>query len=344
MTLALVAMALLIATASPALAGRADVEEAGPASLDAKRKLKLGISIFDGNDITALDTFRGSIGGTRSRTWTIWTRFTSPNTRDFPTAAAEGARSRGAVPLIWWVPNNGPNGPDDTTYSRNRNITDGNHDAYIRGFARDAKAFGTTALLRFAHQGNATWAPWGWNFSATDDNTIATYKAMWRHVHGIFREEGADNVKFVWSTATQTCIGNCLKEPLGYPGNRYVDYLSFTWENWGKAPPDSTRPSERWVSLIKGLRPIVKRLKRVSNKPIIAAAVASGPKPRSKARWIRRGYWAVYRELPRVTALVYLNVNLSGPPSLHRDWSLHGAPLRAYAKIAAKPQFKGRFR
>jgi hypothetical protein len=331
--LAVVTAAALILTASPAIAARADVEDAGSMSLDAPRKLKLGISIPKGRDISELDTFQASIGGTRSATWTIWTNFNDPAYRDFPTAAAEGARARGAVPIVWWSP-----------ASRNKNIIDGMHDDYIRDYARDAETFGTTVLLRFAGQGNADYLPWGWDYSDTDDNTVATYKAMWRHVHSIFQDEGADNVKFVWSIATQTCAGNCLKRPLGYPGNGYVDYLGFTWENWGEAPPGSDRPSEPWISMKAGFRPIVDRLKKVSGKPIIAVAIATAPEPGNKARWIRRGYKAVYRKIRRVKAIMYLNADLRRPPLLDRDWSLHGAPLRAYAAIAAKPWAKARFK
>lgn len=341
-SLGVIAATALTLVATPAFAARANIVDPDTSSPDAQRRLRLGISMSPGHDISVLDDFQASIGGTRSATWTIWTNF---NARpDFPTEAAEGARARGAVPFIWWVPGRGPGGDGDTTYSRNQNIIDGLHDAYIRQYARDAADFGTTILLRFAHQGNADYVPWGWDFSDSDDNTVATYKAMWRHVHRIFREEGADNVKWVWSIATQTCAGNCLRRPLGYPGNSYVDFMSFTWENWGKAPPGSDHPTERWISMINGLRPIVKRLKRVSGKPIIAAAIASGPAPLNKARWIRRGYWAVYRELPRIKAIMYLNTDLSGAPLLDRDWSLHGAPLRAYASVASKRPFKARFR
>ncbi|MFV2065182.1 MAG: hypothetical protein ACC726_16955, partial [Chloroflexota bacterium] len=87
---------------------------------------------------------------------------------------------------------------------------------------------------------------------------------------------------------------------------------------------------------------IITRLKKVSRKPIMAVATASGPDGGNKARWIRRGYKQVYRKLPRVKAIMYLNVELSGPPALHRDWSLSPWQLKVYGNIAAKPEFKGR--
>lgn len=313
-----------------------------PSRADA-RKLALGISMPDGRDLGELDDFRASIGGTRVATWTIWRQWGRAAVSAFPMAAAEGARQRGAVPIIWWEPIS-PDDWSDTTYTRHQNIVDGLHDDYIRQFALDAKAYGHRVLLRFAHQANSDYLPWAWDYSPTDDNTVRTFKRAWRHVRRIFRDVGASNVKFVWTIATQTCAGNCLKRPLGFPGRRWVDYLGFTWENWGEAGPDPVTPSEPWTPMLKGFTPIVKRLMAVSRKPIMAVAVASGPDGGNKARWIRNGYPKIYRRLPRVKAIMYLNVDLSGPPHLHRDWSLSGAALRAYADIASQRRFKGRIR
>jgi hypothetical protein len=81
----------------------------------------------------------------------------------------------------------------------------------------------------------------------------------------------------------------------------------------------------------------------VSRKPILAAAIASGPDGGNKGRWIRNGYKAVHRQLPRVKGIMYLNVDLSGPPHLHRDWSLRRWPLKMYSRIAGMSKFEGRF-
>jgi mannan endo-1,4-beta-mannosidase len=315
------------------------------------RTVALGVGIPDGRDLSALDVFRQSIGGPKVAAWTIWRGWNPQSTGVFPTAAVEGARQRGAVPIIWWVPHWCCD-PKDPKWSRNQNIVDGLYDDYIRAFARDAKQYGDRIVLRFAHQANADYVPWGWDYSATDDNTVDTFKAMWRHVHGIFRDVGATNVKFLWTVATQTCAGdgtnlsftvtNCMGRALGYPGDAYVDYIGFTWENWAKAPSGSDVGSGPWVSMLDGFKPVVDKLKNVSDKPIIAAAIASAPDGGDRAQWIRKGYRQVYDKLPRVVAIVWLNADLSGPPHLDRDWSLRGSALDAYAEIAALPQFQGR--
>jgi mannan endo-1,4-beta-mannosidase len=342
-SLGIVVVLAMALTSSVALGSREFATDQSAPTFDAGRKVAMGISMPDGRDLTQLDAFRASIGGKRVASWTIWTNWGHKDFRDFPTTAAEAARERGAVPFIWWEPIK-PGNWADATYTRNKNITAGDHDSYIRDYANAAKAFGTTVLLRFAHQANADYLPWGWDYSATDDNTVDTFIAMWRHVHDVFREEGATNVKFVWTVATQTCAGDCLTRPLGYPGNRWVDYMGFTWENWGAAPPGSDRPSEPWKSMLKGFKPVTKKLMAVSRKPILAAAIASAPDGGNKGRWIRNGYKAVHRELPRVKGIMYLNVDLSGPSHRHRDWSLSGWPLKMYKRVAGMTEFKGRFK
>ena len=311
------------------------------AATPARKPLALGVSIPDGTSLAALDAFQASIGGQRVATWTIWRSWGWPTTADFPTALANGVRARGAVPILWWEP---VGKAPDATFKRNLDIANGLHDAYIRRFAADAKAYGGTVLVRFAHQANANYTPWGWDYSATDDNTRATFIAMWRHVVGVFRDVGAKNVKFVWTIATQTCNGNCLTRPLGYPGDAWVDYTGFTWENWGQATPDSAVPTQPTISMLDGYTPVVNRLQRVTRKPVIAVATASSEDGGIKAQWIRDGYPAVYKHLPALVAICWLDADLSGPPHLHRDWSLSGDALDAYADIAADARFQGRIK
>jgi hypothetical protein len=325
------------------MSGGGPVAAALPPAPTTPHDVALGVSIPDGRDLAKLDAFRAAIGGRRVATWTIWSQWGRPDTAAFPTAAAQGAWDRGAVPLIWWEPLN-PKDFADPTFTRNRTITAGAHDAYIRAFATDAKAFGRTVLLRFAHQANSDYLPWAWDYSTTDDNTRASFVQMWRHVKGIFDEVGARNVRFVWSIATQTCARDCLSRPLGYPGDAYVDYLAFTWENWAAGKVDSTVADRPSIAMVDGYRPIVRRLSRVSDKPIIAVATASSIDAGRQPGWIRTGYRAVQRRLPQIVAIVYLDVDLSGAPLYHRDWSITGDSLTAYAEIAALPAFQGRIR
>ena len=93
--------------------------------------------------------------------------------------------------------------------------------------------------------------------------------------------------------------------------------------------------------MVKGFRKVTNLLSQISSKPIIAAENASHAQGGDKAAWIREGYRAVYAELPRISAIVYLDVDLRAAG--HPDWRL-GSPaaaLAAYARIASLPAFQG---
>ena len=51
-------------------------------------------------------------------------------------------------------------------------------------------------VLRFAHEMNGHWYPWGAH--RTDP---ADFVAAWRHIHDVFRTVGATNVIWTWTPA-----------------------------------------------------------------------------------------------------------------------------------------------
>jgi beta-mannanase len=233
--------------------------------------------------------------------------------------------------MIWWEPID-PRDPESPTYARLANIVAGRHDDYIRSFARAARTFGTPIILRFAHEPNGGTFPWG---VRGFDNDAETFVAAWRHVHRLFEEEGATNVRFLWSVGKKACPGGCDPYAAFYPGDDYVDYMGFSSFNWG------TRHGE-WVPMLRGFRRVTRLLSRLSPKPIIAVETASSATGGDKAAWIREGYRAVYRRLPRIVGIVYLNVDLREQG--HADWRLSSArgALAAYADLAAMDRFQGR--
>jgi beta-mannanase len=308
----------------------ASIDEPSRTSDAGLRSIAIGVSMWDGRQMSVLDGFTASIGRTPA-TWTIWSQWGGSSTRAFPTAAAKGAKSRGATPMIWWEPWD-PSDPESPTYARHANITSGLHDDYIRQFARDARAFRSPVIIRFAHEGNGRTFPWG---RESFDNTPASYVEAWRHVHRMFRTEGADNALFLWSVATQPCPGGCNPYAAYYPGDLYVDYMGFSSFNWAGQ-------ENEWVPMLQGFRRVTELLSEIAPKPIMAVESASNPEGGDKIAWIKEGYPAVHAALPAIVAIAYLNVDLRsiGDP----DWRLTSPPaaLEAYADIAAMPEFQGR--
>jgi hypothetical protein len=297
----------------------------------ADHKVALGVAMPYGTDLSALDAHTQAVGGHTPAMWAVWVPWGSHDPA-FPTSLALGLRARGVTPYIWWEPVD-PNDLSDGTYSRHQNVIDGDHDAYIRQFARAARDFGDQVLLRLAHEMNGSFFPWA---VGKFDNSAATFIAMWRHVHDIFQAEGATNVKFVWSVARQGCPGDCNPYANLWPGNGYVDVMGFSAYNWG------TFGGKNWNEMYDLYRPLVVDLTAISSKPIMVAETGSTDLGGDKVAWIRDGYREVHERLPEISAIVYLNADLTSDG--HPDWRLASpaGALSAYAAIAAMSEFSAR--
>jgi hypothetical protein len=105
-------------------------------------------------------------------------------------------------------------------------ILDGHHDTLLRLWATQIAAWGKPLLLRFAHEMNGDWYSWG----VQRHNTAAEFRAMWRHVVGIFRESGAHNVRWVW--CPNIIVGTTSVTDF-YPGDEYCDVVGLDGFNYG---------------------------------------------------------------------------------------------------------------
>jgi beta-mannanase len=276
--------------------------------------------------------------GRKPAIWSLWSDWgdTGVNgSAPFPTQAVQGLKTRGITPQIYWEPID-PANPYDCAHWSLANIINGDHDAYIRQWAKDAKASNTTIILRFAHEMNGYWYPWGTgNGGGICHNTTAQFRAAWIHVWKIFRGtggEGATNVKFEYS------IINTKQVAADYPGGKYVDYLGFTALDWAK--------KRKWDTLQRRMGPAIKALQALSTtKPIIASEIAAGYNPNcsicDKVDFFTTGYPAVYNKWPQLVAIVYFDYDMRSVDQ--DDWRLNSPPeaLDAYKAIVADTRFQG---
>jgi len=122
--------------------------------------------------------------------------------------------------------------PCDSTGAgyKNSQIIAGTFDAYLRRYASEIKIWGKPVWLRPMHEMNGDW--FGWS-PGINGNSPESYSEAWKHIVDLFREEGASNVKWVYSVNFENKGDNTF---LGqYPGDNYVDFLSIDGYNWGTA-------------------------------------------------------------------------------------------------------------
>lgn len=200
----------------------------------------------------------------------------------------KAVQASGRKPLLTWEPWGVPLAE----------IAAGKHDGYVRSFFSTLASVGGTVYLRFAHEMNGDWVPWGLD--------PAGYVAAWRHLHRL----SPKNVRWVW------CPNVDVGDPEPYwPGAAYVGVIGMDGYNFG----------DPWQSFVDVFQGTYTRLARLSTaKPIWVCETACAPgRMDAKANWIRE-MWA-RPALPRLREIVWFSVNKE------RDWRADDTPQSAAA-------------
>jgi len=189
-------------------------------------------------------------------------------------------------------------------------------------------------MLRWAHEMNGFWYPWGNNVNG---NTAEQFIAVWRHLHDMFKSLGATNVQWVWSP-NAVITDELPLETLFFPGDDYVDWLAFDAFNhvaWG------------WKPFTNLFLPSYQRMTAISAKPVMIAETSSGEAPAgsgvSKAQWITDALGHELPEsFPRVRALVWFNEDKRGVEVDGEDWRIDSSEdaRGAFARGVANPLYR----
>jgi beta-mannanase len=149
-------------------------------------------------------------------------------------------------------------------------------------------------FVRFAHEMNGNWYPWGWGI---DGNTPAAFKAAWRHLVEIFRAAGATNVRWVWCPYASNSHPNQYRR--FYPGDQWVDWAGLDGFNWGT--------HSVWQSFTQIFAEPYERVARLTSRPIMIGEVGAAEAGGNKARWISRSFSRVLPRYSHVRALVWFD-------------------------------------
>jgi mannan endo-1,4-beta-mannosidase len=225
----------------------------------------------------------------------------------FPAATARWLEDRGTVPLIVWEPWQ-PGLPEaqanDQPGYRLSVIASGGFDGYVRRYAGEVRAYGGPLFLEPFHEMNGNWYPWG---GTVNRNTAVDYIDAWRHVHDIFRQQGATNVTWTWTVNRDSVPDTAANQADRYwPGSAYVDWVGLDAYNWGPAP------LRQWRTVAQTFDPSLAALSGFG-KPIIIAETGCVEKGGDKAAWISTlfaGLTDAYRDV--VGAAVWYDAAVPG--------------------------------
>jgi hypothetical protein len=234
---------------------------------------------------------------------------------------------RGAVPMITWEPWDPFAGVDQPAY-RLASIAQGDFDAYINAWAYRLAAYGGPVLIRFAHEMNAPWYPWG---IRVDYNTAEEYIGAWRHIRALFDAAGAYNVRWVWCVDAGSRHHTNIAA--AYPGDDVVDWVALDGYNWGTSLPDSY-----WRPMRDVFGEAYNQLTTMTGRPLMISEIGCADQGGDKAEWIRTALSEVPTLFPRIMALCWFNE--AGDVA---DWRVESSTwsLDAFRAEVARPEWQG---
>lgn len=226
---------------------------------------------------------------------------------------AANVKAHGVTPMITWqLYESGWGGPDTSL----ADIANGLYNRQITDAAILAADLAFPILIRFAHEMNGDWYPWG-------GRNPAAYRWAFRRCVTIFRQMGATNVKWVWCPNVDN--GD---HPFAdyYPGDDVVDYAGLDGYNWG---------GDRWARLYRVFRRSYRLIETLTDKPQMICETSCSENGGNKAGWISQGFATIPIGLPRVKAVIWYDRKQED------DWRVDSSPasLDAYRTAISKAPY-----
>lgn len=219
----------------------------------------------------------------------------NPAARDFPQASLDAIAGAGAEPVLTWEPMYYRRQDGAETMVAATRITGGEYDGYLDAFAQQAARWGRPLLVRFAHEMNLARYHWGTAAADYGPRSPEAYRAMWRHVVGIFRRAGATNVRWAFCPNVESVPGpgnapNAAWNVASafYPGGDWVDVVGIDGYNWGTT---QTVARHGWQSSWRGVADTFGRARGelqtlAPGKPVFVFETASAADGGEKAAWL----------------------------------------------------------
>ncbi len=173
-------------------------------------------------------------------------------------------------------------------------IASGKYDSYFSDFADTIKLFGGPVFISFDHEMNGNWYPYSQGYTGAKPvgATAKDYIAAWRHVVGLFKARGANNVAWVWSPNVPDVDATPASDY--YPGDDVVDWVGASFYSG---------------NVMANLRTFYQEY--AAKKPIFITEWATAPEKSryygasypGDAAWVRSFFKSIETNYPRVKAI-----------------------------------------
>jgi Glycosyl hydrolase family 26 len=212
----------------------------------------------------------------------------------FAASFAEQVHAHGAIPCVQID-------PTDASVSA---VASGVYDIYLRTYADSVRHFRHAVVIGFGHEMNTTRYSWGYGHVRP-----STFVAAWRHIVTVFRDQGADNVSWLW-TINQVRPGS---GPLSawWPGANYV--------TWVGIDGYYVQASDTFTSVFGST---INQVRAFTSKPILLSETAVGP---ATDQFAKIGNLFTGMRQYKTLGLMWFDFDQHGD-LFHQDWRIESRP------------------
>ncbi len=276
------------------------------ANKSAQNQIAFGVAVFDyTNNAPELGDLQKGLNGKISSV-SIFKQFGNAYNNNINQDNVAFIKKNNLKLVIAWEPWN----PDEGTKQSKdflKEIIAGKQDSYLKSFAQEIKSFGNPVTIRFGHEMNGDWYPWG---NRPDD-----YKSAYRYIVQFFRSEGVENVSWMWCiNADNVPYTNIENARIYYPGDDVVDLVGIDGVNFGASQADS-----KWRSFKEIFTPAYAFLAKAYGKPLVIAETASSEVGGNKSQWISEMFGSLSTTFPKVQELIWFSINKE------TDWRINSS-------------------
>lgn len=217
----------------------------------------------------------------------------------FDTAFAETLHSHGIIPYVQID-------PTDASVS---DIAAGDDDEYLQTYADAVRNFGHPVVIGFGHEMNASWYSWGYGHVPAP-----TFVAAWQHLVTVFRQQGADNVTWLWTIEADGPGTGPIAS--WWPGPKYV--------NWVGIDGFYYKPTDTFDSVFGRT---IAQVRNLTTTPVLLSETAVGPAAGQYPKIVDL-FEGVAKA--KILGLVWFDFAQSGGP-YHQDWRIEDSPSATLA-------------
>lgn len=167
----------------------------------------------------------------------------------FATSFADKVRSHGSTPFV----------QIDPSFASVSAIAAGDYDGYLKSYAQSVRAFRSPVVIGFGHEMNAPWYSWGYRHVSP-----RTFVSAWRHIVNLFRQQGAQNVTWLWTINQDRSSTRPAAD--WWPGSSYVTWVGIDGYYY--------RPSDTFTTVFGTT---IDQVRKFTSKPVLLSETAVGP-------------------------------------------------------------------